>query len=387
VAIGTSIRHLVRVGAVAAALAPAAPARAEVPAGFVGTMLDGAAARPSFGPERLARELDVMQESGIETLRTVWPWHRIQPYVSWEAVPDAQRARLHDVQGLPLAVSHLDTLVGLAARRGIRVLPVTVGTPGWIVRRVNVRGSPPREFGPYATFMRALVSRYGTRGTFWDEHPEVPPLPVRWWQLWNEPHLIDYWAAPRWATGYARLVRVGARAVHRADRHAKVVLAGVTSDRVAVWDHVDQLLAEGLGPEVDMVAAHVFTGSPRLVVRALRRVRATLRGYGLGRMPIALTEWSWPSSRVARGRPHPSSWETTERGQARLVGRTLRLLGRERRRLGLRAAIHYTWASSDARGGWSQWSGLRRVEPGGRVVAKPALAAFRRAAKALGASR
>lgn len=366
---------------VAVALAAPAQAQARAPEGFVGTMLDGRAA--TFGRDRLARELDVMQGSGVETVRVVWSWLHTQPYVSWEAVPEAERPRFRDVGGLPLSIARLDALVELAARRGIRVFPVTVTTPAWNVRRINVLASPPRSVAPYAAFMRALVGRYGSRGTFWREHPELPQLPVRWWQLWNEPHLAGYWAAPRWWEGYASLLRAGARAVHRADRRAQVVMAGLATDRLPLWDRLDQLLAEGVGPEVDMVAAHVFTRRPRDVVRALRRVRATLRAYGLGRTPIALTEWSWPSSLGKRARRRGVPWETTERGQAARVAETLRRLGRARRELRLRTAIHYTWASRERSGGWAPWAGLRRVLPDGRVVSKPALAAFRRVARAL----
>jgi hypothetical protein len=357
------------------ALAAAAPAAARAPEGFVGTMLDGPVAL--FERDRLAHELDVMRASGVETVRVVWSWRDTQPYVSWEAVPEAERPRFRDVGSLPLSVGRLDALVELAARRGLRVFPVTVYTPVWNVRSIGVPGSPPRAMAPYAAFLRALVGRYGSRGTFWREHPELPRLPVRWWQLWNEPHLSGFWTAPRWWTGYASLLRAGARAVHRADPRAKVVMAGLTTDRLPLWERLDQLLAEGLGPEVDMVAAHVFSARPRNVIRALRRVRATLRAYGLGRTPIALTEWSWPSS---RGR---APWETTPRGQARRVAETLRLLGRARSRLRVRTAIHYTWAGRERGSGWAPWAGLRRVETGGRVVSKPALAAFRRAARSL----
>jgi hypothetical protein len=374
VRIATSIRRIAYLLALTALLAPS-KAAARVPDGFVGAMLDGRA--EALGPAGLARELDVMRASGVQTVRVVWSWRDAQPYVSWDAVPEVERARFRDVGGLPLSVGRLDALVELAARRGLRVFPVAVYTPVWIVRRLGVLGSPPRAVGPYAAFLRALVGRYGSRGSFWREHPRLPRRPVRWWQLWNEPHLRDYWAAPSWWSGYAALARAAARAVHRADPRARVVLAGLTSDRLPVWDRLDQLLAEGVGPEVDMVAAHVFTSSPRNVVRALRRVRATLRDYGLGRVPIALTEWSWASSR--RG----PAWATTPRGQARRVGATLRLLAAARRRLGIRSTVYYTWASREGGRAWSSWAGLRRVLPGGRVVAKPALAAFRRAARAV----
>jgi hypothetical protein len=363
------------------ALVVAAPARAAVPDGFVGATLDGAAAR--LAPDRLANELDVMRDSGVETVRVAWSWSEIQPYASWDAVPSEHRDEYRDVAGLPLNVRRTDNLVAIAARRGVRVMPMTIGTPSWDARRFLVPNTPPRSVAPYARFMRALVTRYGTQGTFWREDPDLPRMPIRWWQLWNEPHLTQYWAAPRWASGYAALLRAAARSIHRTDRRAKVVLAGLTTDRLPLWDRLDELLAEGVGPEVDMVAAHVFTRRPRNVVRALARTRATMRAYGLGRTQIALTEWSWPSSAGSEEPDRRRSWETDERGQARRVAETLRRLGAERERLRLRTAIHYSWLSPDRGATWAAWAGLRRLEANGRIVSKPALAAFRRVARGL----
>ena len=372
--IATSIRRIAYVAAVAASATLPPVAAAATPGGFIGSTLDGPAVQPAFGRVRLAHELDVMRRSGVETVRVPWRWAEIQPYASWEAVPDGERRRLRDVGGLPMAVGAVDELVGLAARRGLQIMPVVVGTPSWIARRLFARGSPPRSVAPYARFLRALVGRYGSHGTFWRGRAR---LPVRWWQLWNEPHLRQYWADEPWAPGYAALLRAGARAVHGADRAARVVLAGLGSDEVAVWDNVDAILAEGAGTEVDMVAAHIFTGRPANVVRGLRRVRTTLDAYGLQRMPIALTEWTWPSG--GTGAP----WATTARGQAARVAETLRRLGRARRQLRLRTAIHYTWLDDPRQAGTFAHSGLRRIDGRGRAVAKPALAAFRRAARAL----
>ncbi len=346
----------------------------------MGTMLDGPAIEDGFGRGRLARELDVMRASGVETVRVAWSWSRVQPYAGWEAVPREERSRFRDVDGLPLAVAPLDELVILAARRGIRVLPVALETPPWLVK-VFAPASPPRAVAPFEAFMRALGTRYGSRGTLWREHPSVPRRPVRWWQLWNEPHLRGYWNEPRWEAGYAALLRAGARGVRAGDPRAKVVMAGITTDRRTLWDNLDAILAEGVGPPVDMVAAHVFTRRPRDVVRALRRVRATLRAYGLERTEIALTEWSWPSA--ARPGRAAAPWSTSRRGQARRVAATLRLLARSRSELRLRTAVHYTWLSPEAGGAWVGYAGLRGLSAAGRVSSKPALAAFRRVALAL----
>ena len=38
-------------------------------------------------------------------------------------------------------------------------------------------------------YVREVVGRYGVGGTFWSDHPELPELPMREWEVGNEPNL------------------------------------------------------------------------------------------------------------------------------------------------------------------------------------------------------
>jgi hypothetical protein len=59
----------------------------------------------------------------------------------------------------------------------------------------------------------------------------------------------------------------------------------------------------------------------------------------------------------------------------------LGLLARERRRLRINSVFWYTWLSRDSDTNYPfDYSGLNRLEDGGRVVRKPAFGAFRRTA-------
>ena len=53
-----------------------------------------------------------------------------------------------------------------------------------------------------------LQKRYGPRGSWWQDHPDVPKRPIRTWQIWNEPHLRFQWGNPIFQpilqTGYPR---------------------------------------------------------------------------------------------------------------------------------------------------------------------------------------
>ena len=132
----------------------------------------------------------------------------------------AERAALGRRAARPLP---LDGVVLQAARRGLPVLPIVTGTPGWAAsRRRATRPRPPRDPALYADFLRTLVARYGPQGSLWAEHPEVAARPIRDWQIWNEPNLTRYWTPPRgqgFARGYVKLLRA-ARPALRAGRPA-----------------------------------------------------------------------------------------------------------------------------------------------------------------------
>jgi Beta-galactosidase len=156
--------------ALAAAAVPAATAAPrKVPHGFHGVMWDRAARN---APEAdLEQQWSLMAQSGVESVRTVFSWARAQP-----------------TEGVAPDLSGTDALVSRAARHNIKLLPIVIDTPDWAAKRPGT-GAPPAHVGAYTAFLRTLVLRYGPRGAFWEEHPELPRRPLREWQIWNEPHL------------------------------------------------------------------------------------------------------------------------------------------------------------------------------------------------------
>ena len=75
---------------------------------------------------------------------------------------------------------------------GIRVLATVYGSPTWAEPTPE---NPPlgSALPGFEAFVRAAVERYGAGGTFWEEHPELPNLPIEDWQLWNEPNSPFFW--------------------------------------------------------------------------------------------------------------------------------------------------------------------------------------------------
>jgi hypothetical protein len=364
--------------------APADTARS-VPRGFLGVSVAGPALSLAVDAER---EFDLMAQAGVESVRLPAHWYEMQPYRSLEEVPPAERARFRDAQGVPTDFTNLDRLVAAAARRRIDVLPVVLLAPAWARKHPARFGSPPAEPETFARFMSALVERYGGRGSFWRERPDLPRRPVREWQICNEVNGQLFWddrppyEGPRanYHAGYVALLRASRTAIRAADPRARTVLAGFFGEGNLTLDFLlrfDRRAAR----YVDAVALHPFTNRPENVLLIVRRARAVLRRHGFPRLPIQVTETSWPS---AAGRPNQSlGYEVTEAVQARRLGRMLRLFAGSHRRLGITRVYWYSWATGDSGPYTFDYAGLRRLVGAGPSVAKPAYRTFRRVALSL----
>ena len=269
-----------------------------------------------------------------------------------------------------------------AARRGIGVLPVVEQTPDWAAAHPGDLTSPARDPATVQAFVEALVARYGPRGSLWAERPELPRLPIRAWQIWNEPNLPGVWSERPYAPSYVATLRAAAAGVRRADPSATVVLAGVVNRS---WIALRQLYKAGAQGLFDVVALHPYTREPRNVLRLVRLARREMRKHGDAELPIWITELSWPAarSRSAKGKLNRRfGIEVTTAGQSSRLREALALLAAARKELRIGAVSWYTWLSREEGPSPFDWSGLRRLRHG-KPVSVPALAAFRRAARAL----
>ena len=359
---------------VAILLALAAPAQAaerRVPQGWLGVVADGPLTVAHTG------EWDAMVGAGVESVRTAVRWYELQPYGSAAEVPPADAARFRDAGGVPTDFTALDAVVAGAAARGLAVLPVVQATPAWAARSPGDITSPPADPATFGRFLAALAGRYGPQGSLWAERPDLPRVPVRAWQIWNEPNLTRYWSEQPFAPSYVRLLKAADAALAAADPGADVVLAGLPNES---WTALRRIYEAGGRGHFDAVALHPYTRRPRDVLRLVRYARREMRRANDRRTPVWLTELSWPA---AKGKvPRPAGFETTDRGQAAKLGAALRLIVRARTALRIQRVFWYTWLSSEIGPSSFDWSGLRRLR-GDTPVSAPALAVFRRAARRL----
>lgn len=374
-------RHALALAAMAAALV--APAHADaakrpkkVPAGFVGVVADGPLTEnPAVD---LASELDRMVTSGVQTTRTVFNWSGAQPYASFDQVPEADRDRYRDENGVPTDYSRIDRLVTVAAERRIAVLPVVQIAPMWAARHPGQLNSPPSDPQAYADFAGALVRRYGPGGSFWAEHPELPAQPIRTWQIWNEPSLRAFWSDTPWAPDYVALLRAARSAVKAADPGARIILAGLPNKS---WTALAHIYAEGGRSLFDVAAFHPFTAKVDGVKEILGRDRKVMAKNHDARKPLWVTELSWTSARGKTSVTYGN--EQTERGQAKKLGDAYRMLAKQRGKLHVGRVYWYTWLTRDEQDDYPfDWAGLLHIRSG-EITAKPALKAFRRTALAL----
>ena len=364
-----------------AALVLAAPAEAaprQVPHGFFGVMADGVLLDRTDA--QLAHEFDVMQANGVESVRIVVYWADLQPGAAGSPLPAGWTLGRGNV---PTSFTPTDRLFAQAARHDMNVLPVVLRSPPWAAENPKLYTSPPKADKPYTDFLGTLIDRYGPRGSFWTEHPDVPFHPQRDWQIWNEPNIDRYWGSPHpFAKRYAQLLRASHKAIKADDPGARVVLTGFANFS---WRALAQAYRAGIKGQFDLAAVHPFSGHLKYVLEIVRLNRQVMARNGDGRKDIAISELTWPS---AKGKTKNTvGFETTEGGQAIRLRNAFKALLARRRAERIERITWSTWLTPDANSPNSfDWSGLRKLDPGdpsGEPVDKPALAAYRAIALAM----
>ena len=356
--------------ALLAAAPSAGAAERKVPFGFLGTMADGVLTERRATP--LGAETRAMVRTGVERVRLALYWSEAQPDPT--VAPDFAAA---------------ERVIGAAARRGIPVFLTLLSAPDWARKHPGREWSPPADPAAFGRFAGQVAARFGSRGSFWAERPGLPRVPVRDYQIWNEPAGFEpglasvFWDDDEPYQGrYVAMLRASREAVLAADPQASIVLAALFGKS---WETMPELLEAGAGGLFDQYALNVFTARPRDVVDVARRTRQSLLDAGAAAVPVVYTELTWTA---ARGRLRDGlenrGYDRTPRDQARRLTDGLRRLAAKRTTLGIAGVFWYTWLSRHANPEYRfDHSGLRRLTPGGAIVGTPAQAAYRRVARQL----
>lgn len=353
------------VALLALTLAPAAlAAKRQVPTGFFGLNWDKQI-RYNAGRDVKQAAWDRMAEIGAESQRVNFNWSSAQYYgkdqeFDWKNTTDG--------------------IVGLAAKRRIRILPVVMQAPPW-ARASGKVNSPPKSRKAYVKYLTAAIKRYGPDGTYWKNHPKLPKMAIRDWQIWNEPSEDYQWDIAKdkdWVSGYSKLLKASYTAAKKTNKKVRVVLAGLPSRS---WESLQRLYDVGdIHGYFDSAAIHPYTGSAHGPLKIVRFFRQVMRENGDAKRPLLVTETTLPASKgraTAKG-----EFETTDAGMARFLKEVYRdmIANREKYRIG--RVYWYTWASDYD--GWTfDFTGLVRYRRGGgaeSVEEMPALEEYRKLA-------
>jgi hypothetical protein len=342
--------RLVAAAALAACCASPAAAKGALPDEFFGVV-------PLDKPT--AADVQQMRSSGVATTRLPIRWGFIEPQ---PGVRDW---------------SEPDSLIGDMARAGIRTLPLLFGVPSWVSPRP---AAPPintaAHRAAWSRFLSDVAARYGSGGTFWQQHPELPPLPVRDWEVWNEANLRGFWDGKPDPRRYLALLKVSRQALRASDPTARIVLGGLFPHPrrrygVSQKSFLTRLYrAPGARAAFDAVGIHPFAARPKGVLEACLELRRLMAEHRDRRTPIWITELGWTTGGVGFAR---SPYRASELAQARRLTQSFRLLIKARRRLRLERIFWHSWRDLAGAGQlWTVEMGLLRSDG----TAKPSLAAF-----------
>jgi hypothetical protein len=310
-------------------------------------------------------DLNYMRAGGIGTVRLPLVWAGIQPTANGD-----------------YEWGSFDQILGVVARAKLRVLPSIGTTPSWLARKgTTLPVHNARQRAAWAAFLQAAVARYGPHGSYWVEHAPgtaepVPKLPIRSWQIWNEPNFF-YFAYPVSPADYAKLVSISSKAIKRTEPRADVILAGLFGEPTAkgrrgmpAADFLAGLYRHaGLEQSFDGVALHPYAvDSQELegMVEALHGVTVENRD----RVPLYITEMGWGSQNDF----NQVAFEQGTRGQVRQLRGAYRYLIGNRRRLDVAQVYWFSW--KDIPGSCSFCDSVGFFHEGPRFKPKPAWHAF-----------
>lgn len=230
----------------------------------------------------------------------------------------------------------VDLQIGGAAAAGAIPLPFMYGHSS----HLPLTGKAARQ---WRAFLTAAVKRYGPGGTYWStdfhaQYPGAKPKPIRIWQIWNEPGSPAF-AKPPSVSRYVKLLKAAGATIHRQDRGAKIMTAGLFSsaDRGAIRGRIPavQFLTKmyrvkGAEGAFDYVALHPYARNVKDMINQVEQIRNVMRKNHDGGKRLAITELGW-SSNTSNG----SLLAKGVRGQANTLAAAFRklLAGKTRYRL------------------------------------------------------
>ncbi|HEY1960675.1 MAG TPA: hypothetical protein VGH28_33920 [Polyangiaceae bacterium] len=218
-------------------------------------------------------------------------WDQIHPELLAGAHMGLERAwwpRVDDVHSF-------DGLMYAAAKSNVSVVPI-------VFAFYQVGGYTPANRPDWKNYLTAVAQRFGPGGSFWSDHTDVPYLPVRAWEIWNEENTPMFWTGDDSGTvspaNYYDALQAAHQALRAVDPNARIIFGGITDfpDRHPhdALDFLAQITnMPGGNCLYDAVAVHPYSETVPLAVSRVQATRTRLDGLGLPDVDIWITEIGW----------------------------------------------------------------------------------------------
>jgi hypothetical protein len=224
--------------------------------------------------------------------------------------------------------SYLDRFMTAMAQEGITVMPVLFDPPSAMTTAPGsgaLRGNyPPRDLGAIGDFGAMLAQHYGTNGSFWNEHPQLPRRPITAWQIWNEPSLPVYWQPRPNAAAYVQMLRLASQKIKAVDPNAEIITAGLPDSRIKgsipLLRYIKQMYRAGAAGAFDTLAVNGYAPTGRGVLRLVTHIRKVVNSYGGRTTALRISEFGWAD----RGPEHPRGRFTAGRKQGPYASQAIR---------------------------------------------------------------
>ncbi len=332
----------------ALALAPSAIA---APADFYGLE-----AKDIFAFNQAYRdaELPKVEAAGVGLMRQEFLWRNI------ETTPGVYKWTKYDA------------FVRDTAKRGIEVMPVLIEPPAF--RSSNPSGSemsPPKNYGDLGDFGAVVSARYGTNGTFWTANPTIPKVPIRRFQIWNEPNIPRFWPDGVNPAQYAAMLKAVYPKIKAADPGSEVVSAGISEPQnpccMPLREFVTKMYQAGVKGSLDTLALHPYWSNAAGSITLVEAARKIMDDAGDTGSALRISEIGW-----ATGGP-TYFYNQTEAGQATQLRTLYTELARRRVELNVKGIVWTIWRDHPPPEEWTQYTGLERTDGS----AKPAYDAYK----------
>ena len=219
----------------------------------------GVCAHISFGDLYLDKKLQAIHDAGIRFVRADFVWSLIEnPQGEWH-------------------FEKIDATLSELEKYDLTFLPILDYDTPWsrpVLEHLDL----------WKEFVRKVVTRYQDK--------------LRYWEVWNEPNLEQFWYSKPNAADYAKLLIESSRVIREIDPNLKVVYGGTSG---IPFKFIEESFAAGACEAFDVMNIHPYrnglasTGTDDSFVDEIGMVRDLMRRYGAGDKPIWITEMGWAS--------------------------------------------------------------------------------------------